>query len=1131
MAATELGKDFHSIRTHFFDHPICFTYPSRVVTSAWLGHVPFAFYLIDVLRPRTLVELGTHSGVSYCAFCQAVRQLQIDTRCYAIDTWEGDAQAGFYGPEVLADLREHHDPLYGSFSRLIQSTFDETKNYFADGNFDLMHIDGYHSYEAVKKDFENWLPKLSDRAIVLFHDINVREREFGVWKLWDEIKQSYPHFEFVHSHGLGVLAVGKAYPNELRDLFESSQQDAVTIRDFFYQLGARIEAGQQLQTLSQTGKELAESHQKRDTLIHELNLQVVALGNQLQEKDQQLLQKDSLLQLRDGLIHEKELQSAAQNEQLKSTAAELQRKDVLLSEKELQLQAASVSLQQRDAELHERNLQLNSHADLIKEKEQKLIDYERQLNDIKRENQELHQSLDSAIQQLQFNERQLQFRLKQVEEHELRQRETTQASQNLNDQLLQRTSEIRQKDLQLLGLKAQLETKIAELAERERIIRGFITTVEDFGRSGSYRLGRALSWPYRIVKQQISSKSDGDQPAKNEPQPDDERFVQSDLGRAQQQTKVEIAPPPAVPTTDAPQSTENDVAHNYSVWTQLYDTLTNTDREAILARVAELQYKPVISVIMPVYNVEESWLRSAIESVGKQLYPHWELCIADDNSTEPHIRKVLEEYSSQDARIKVTYREQNGHISAASNSALALASGEFVALLDHDDELPEHSLYVIAHELNSFPQADLIYSDEDKINEKGERLFPHFKTDWNPDLLYSCNTISHLGVYRTSIVKSIGGFREGYEGSQDYDLALRFIEQIPESHIRHVPYVLYHWRAISGSVALASGEKNYAHEAARKAISSHFERKGIEAVVTEGHNCFHRVIYPVPDPAPLVSLIIATRDRLELLRQTIDGLLNETDYDPLEIIIVDNLSKNFDTLKYLHDIQNDRRVKVIEYRDRFNFSAINNLGFRQSTGELIGLINNDIKVLSPRWLREMVSHALRPGIGAVGAKLLYPDDTVQHAGVILGINGVAAHAHKGFPRNSPGYMNRAMSIQNLSAVTAACMVMRRNVFGEVGGMDDVNLSVAFNDVDLCIRILEKNYRIVWTPYAELYHLESASRGRDDTPENAPRFRKEVEYMMNVWKDKLAYDPYYNPNLTMYEEDFSLALPPRIAKRW
>ena len=568
----------------------------------------------------------------------------------------------------------------------------------------------------------------------------------------------------------------------------------------------------------------------------------------------------------------------------------------------------------------------------------------------------------------------------------------------------------------------------------------------------------------------------------------------------------------------------------YRKWIELYDTLTDVDQQAILAHIEKLPDKPLISIVMPTYNTDEKWLRAAIESVRRQLYTHWELCLADDNSSKPHVHTVIREYLQLDPRIKAVFRERNGHIAEASNSALEMARGEFVALLDHDDEIPEHALYMIAEEVNAWPEADLIYSDEDKLNERGERMSPYFKSDWNPDLFYSQNCVSHFGAYRTSIIKQIGGFRKGYEGSQDYDLALRVSERIPAKNIRHIPHVLYHWREIRGSVALDAGEKQYAHEAARKAIRSHFERTRINASVIEGHGTFHRVVYPVPEPAPTVSLIIGTRDRFTLLKQTVEGLLKQTEYNSIQLIIVDNQSSEPATLDYLQGIQKDSRVKVIKYDAPFNFSAINNLGVRYADGEIIGLINNDIKVIRSDWLKEMVSHALRPQIGAVGAKLLYPDDTVQHAGIVLGIH-IAAHAHRHFHRLYPGYFRRAQVIQNFSAVTGACLVMRRAVFAEVGGLDEINLPVAYNDVDLCLRIQVKGYRILWTPYAELYHLESASRGADTKAENIVRFKQAAEYLKSAWGHVLSNDPYYNPNLTLEREDFSLAFPPRSRKPW
>ena len=560
----------------------------------------------------------------------------------------------------------------------------------------------------------------------------------------------------------------------------------------------------------------------------------------------------------------------------------------------------------------------------------------------------------------------------------------------------------------------------------------------------------------------------------------------------------------------------------YRNWVTLYDTLTAADRQAINVRIGQLSYKPLISVVMPVYNVDEAWLRLAIESVRNQLYPHWELCIADDTSRKRYVRRVLDEYRRRDPRIKVIFRKARGHISVASNSALELADGEFIALLDHDDELAEHALYMVAEELNAHRNADLIYSDEDKLNQNGQRVEPHFKPDWNPDLFYSYNVVSHLGVYRTNLVKQLGGFREGYEGSQDYDLALRVVEQIPDNHIRHIPYILYHWREVRGSVARSVG--SIADEAARNALRSHFRREGLDATVSRGYGSFHRVIYPMHAELPLVSVIVATRDHVNLLKQIVDGVLHKTNYQPLELIIIDNQSSEPETLDYLRKLQDIARLRIVQYDAPFNFSAINNLGAREAKGQILALVNSDIRVISSEWLSEMVSHAVRPEIGAVGAKLYYENETIQHAGIIVGLGGIAGHAHRHSPRSGAGYYSRAQVLQNYSAVTGACLVLRHNVYQEVGGLNEADLPIAFNDVDLCLRIQQKGYRILWTPYAELYHLESASRGADTDPDKLPRFVKEQEFMMSKWKDRMVYDPYYSPNLTLNKEDFSFDKP-------
>lgn len=581
---------------------------------------------------------------------------------------------------------------------------------------------------------------------------------------------------------------------------------------------------------------------------------------------------------------------------------------------------------------------------------------------------------------------------------------------------------------------------------------------------------------------------------------------------------------PVVPwTTDMP----------YADWVEQYDTLDDGDRKAIGQRIEAMREPPAISVLMPVHDTPEEFLRRAIESVRNQLYPHWELCIADDNSTAPHVRPLLEWFAARDARIKLLFREENGHISRASNSALTLATAEWVAFMDHDDELREHALYMVAEEILSHPGSDLIYSDEDKIDDKGQPYEPHFKPDFSLDLLRSYNYICHLAVYRRCLLEELGGLRGGFEGSQDYDLVLRAVERSRPERIRHIPHVLYHWRSHSNSTAKSCQCKDYALRASRRALREHLERVGIDAElhVVEKAVGYCRVRYPLPATPPMLSVVIPTRNRGGMLRTFVDGILCDTDYSPLEVLILDNDSDEPETVNYLRDVVADERVRVIPVPGPFNYSAINNAGVRAARGELIALCNNDLQVMDRGWLREMASQAVRPEVGAVGAKLYYADGRIQHAGVILGTCGVAGHSHKYYPRDANGYFSRLKVHQNLSAVTAACLVMRREVFERVGGLNERELKVAFNDVDFCLRIRQAGYYLVWTPFAELYHLESASRGKEDSPEKQERFRQEINYMRKHWGGTLDNDPYYSPNLTLEHENFFLARPPRARRPW
>jgi glycosyltransferase involved in cell wall biosynthesis len=565
---------------------------------------------------------------------------------------------------------------------------------------------------------------------------------------------------------------------------------------------------------------------------------------------------------------------------------------------------------------------------------------------------------------------------------------------------------------------------------------------------------------------------------------------------------------------------------SYQEWIKRYEETGPAAAQKIRDRIETLSQRPLISVVLPVYNPNPKWLIEAIESVRNQIYPDWELCIADDASTNLKIRSILKSYTQKDPRIKVVFREKNGHISACSNSALEIASGQWIALLDHDDLMPTHALFWVADAIGKNPEARLIYSDEDKIDEAGMRFDPYFKCDWNLDLFYSHNMISHLGVYRADIVKKIQGFRLGLEGSQDHDLALRFIEHIQQNQIHHIPRVLYHWRVHPESTAHSGEAKPYATLAGERALNDHFERKQIMATA-EHDQCGYRVSYALPPEVPLVSLIIPTKNGKKLLKQCIDSILEKTTYQNYEILIIDNGSDERESLQYFESLKINPRIRVLRDDGPFNYSALNNRAVEQAKGEIIGLINNDIEVISPEWLSEMVSIALQPEVGAVGARLWYPDNTLQHGGVIIGLGGVAGHAHSQLCKNNPGYFGRARVSQTLSAVTAACLVVKKSIYEKIGGLDVNNLTVAFNDVDFCLRAADHGYRNIWTPYAELYHHESATRGSDNTPEKRDRFEKEISYMINRWNLKNFSDKFYSPNLSLTHPSFELAWPPRI----
>ena len=888
----------------------------------WSGHKNFAYDLIRNIRPKVVVELGTHKGTSFWSFCQAVKDENLDAKLFAVDTWKGDKHTGFYGEEIFKEVKEIQKKYYGELKiDFLRKAFDEAVSDFENKSIDLLHIDGLHTYEAVKHDFENWISRVKDGGVVMFHDIFVSNNDFGVYKLWEELKKKYKSIEFYHSFGLGILFLdGEKY------------------------------------------------------------LDLILAENEMQK--------------RYSFFSEE-----SKNFKINNDLATIQQKDQVIQQKETEIQ-------QKDQEIA---------------------------------------SKDQAIQQ--------------------------------------KESEIHQKDAEIAMMRSSKFWKMRKLYLR---IKGFRL------KDGLKVLGKG----YKVYKKKGLQKFFWS------------LYKYVLYGQGYFRTK----PEPEKPKTD------------YEKWIEENEKL---DRNEIEKEIGKFKYKPKISIITPVYNVDSKWLNKCIESVRNQFYENWELCLHDDASTKKETIECLKKWEKKvDKRIKISFGKENQHISGASNEALKMATGEFIALLDNDDELSPDALFENVKLINKHPEADFIYSDEDKFNKKGERIDPFFKPDWSPDLFLSLMYTCHLGVYRKSIVDEIGGFRKGYEGSQDYDLVLRFIEKTSREKIFHIPKVLYHWRKVVGSTADASNAKNYAYISAKKAIQGYLDRNKISGKVLDGSLLGSYRVKREIEKRKKVSIIIPFRDQSAILKKCIESILNKTDYLNYEILLVNNQSEDLETKSYLKTLEQNTRINIIQYNKPFNYSAINNYAVKKSQGDYILFLNNDTEIINKEWLSAMVEHVQRMEVGAVGAKLIYPNQTIQHGGVIMGIGGLAGHAFKHFPLDHPGYFNQLNTIKNYSAVTAACMMVRKKLFMKIGGFNEKDLPIAFNDVDFCLRLAEEGYYNIWTPYAILYHYESISRGSDEDLENKDpikyaRVTAERSYIKSKWSSYILNDPYYNPNLTRDREDFSI----------
>jgi O-antigen biosynthesis protein len=987
--------------------------------SAWFEHGPFAFWIVDILKPKQIVELGTHKGYSYFCFCQAIQKLKLETKCMAVDTWKGDEHSFFYGEEVYDAVVEKNKK-YKKYSTLIRSTFDDALEKIPPKSIDLLHIDGRHFYEDVQHDYESWLPKLTDSAIVLLHDTNVRERDFGVWKLFKELEKKHSSFEFLHGHGLGVIAPAKV-PVAMKHFF-SCEVDAT--RDVFASLGTAI-----------------------------------SLRWSLQEAQNQIQHANSVGGQMDKLLEENKI----------LTEARASRETELLS-------AVSFLERQNSVLLHE---QKNFQAELRNTIPSK--DYEQLKSEmITREDIANSQKpIYRALAKLQADGYRRRTILAKLTSH----------------------------------LSAFIRPEKAKIATLHSSLyfdsEWYLSTYKDVADSGMDPATHYLQYGAREGRDPGPFFSTRSYQSK---------YPQT-AGDGQNPVLHSLAPswwPARKPRPEKPE-----------------EYLSNADRAAIQKHIAQLSHQPLISVVMPAYNTPEKFLRQAIASVQAQLYANWELCIANDASPDITVAKVLDECAAKDKRIKIIHRKENGNISAATNSALELATGEFIALMDHDDLLHETALYEVAAEINAHPDVDVIYSDEDKADTAGRKFDPYHKSDFDPELMLGQNMVSHLGVYRNSLVKKVGGLRIGFEGSQDYDLLLRIWAASERKIIRHIPVVLYHWRQGAEVKSFSEAQLEKCKLAAKNAVNEYLlsTRQSATAIANPVASNYLKVERKIEGKYPLVSIIVPTKDMASLLSICADGILNGTEYPNLELIIVDHQSVEASTHDLFETLKKDSRVSIVPFEGQFNYSKMNNYAVRFAKGSIIALLNNDIEITTPNWLMEMVSHVLRVEIGVVGAKLLYPDGRIQHAGVIMGKGGVAGHTYQFRNGKDLGYFGQAALTRSVSAVTGACLVVRKAVFDEVGGLNAEYLPVAFNDIDFCLKVQSKGYRNVWTPFAELLHHESVSRGAENTPEKQARFKQECDYMRQNWGDIIANDPFYNPNFSTGLSDYEVAFSSRRKKPW
>ena len=1049
------------------------------------------------------MELGVHKGDSYFGFCQAVASLGLSTRCFGVDTWKGDEHSGFYGEEVFAEFAAYNGSRYGGFSTPLRMLFSEALDSFAEGSIDILHIDGYHSYDAVAVDFEAWLPKMSRRGVVLLHDIAVRDRDFGVWRFWEEVKGRFPSFGFSHAAGLGVLGVGSELPEAITRFFDFAKASPASTGQVFEALGARC------MLLSEVEAHAREIAGLRSSLESE-SLELAQVRKELEEGRKEWLDASFSL----------EKQLSAKHELLESLVLELDGIRAALAEAQRNATGIQGTLDQvvaqRDEIVNSETWRATAPVRKFLLSLRRAMGWRRFLTPCPVSITPIQGvatdpvtggpsiALGGRVRYL------FSSPIPMPGWYELSFRFSGRGglhNSGIRPYIVTETSGGHRYSQQLPGEISRSGEGLVYFHVNENSVRLELLLI---GLSGGFELTGLRVRPVFPLGSTMLAKLTG-------------LFSGS----------VASARVPALVPNQGLLVGEDD----FSRWIEVNERMSEDDLERIRGDMARMGRTPLISVLMPVYNTPVHHLITAIESVRAQLYPAWELCLSDDASTDPAIRPLLEAYRDADPRIKVAFREHNGGISENSNTALGLASGEYVAYMDSDDEITERCLYYYAKELNAYPGAELVFCDEDKISPTGDRSDPYFKPSFSPELLLGKNCVTHLGVYRTDTVRGLGGMRPEFDGSQDWDLSLR-IARLVEGDLnraRRIPRLLYHWRMLPTSTAVASSVKGYAIEAGRRVVQDHLNHliPGARVVPVPASPTRNRIILPVPEPEPLVSILMPTAGGYEVLRTSLDSLLEKTEYKNFEIIL-DNGSQDDRVVSMLRRLENAGRVRVLRYQrpkgEPFNFSRLTNTLAAHASGEILVLLNDDVEIIEGRWLTELVATLSLPGVGVAGAHLLYPNGLIQHAGVLMGLGGIAGHEYLMRADGDHGYFDDLLLLRNVSAVTGACLAIRKSLYYEVGALDEEHLPVAFNDVALCLSVLERGMRVVQNPSVRLIHRESVTRGPDSSLDKRRRFVREVDWMQRRWRHRLLNDPYHNPNLSFEILDhWSLAPHPRQSR--